>query len=327
MYTGVVENINDPLKLGRVQARYFSVHTGKKSNGIDYGIPTADLPWSVVASPTTSASVNGIGDSPTGILNGTWVIAYFRGDELQNPVIIGTLVGVPSEVADPEYGFNDPDGVYPKEDFIGESDVNRLARNESIGSTIVKVKIDGIEVDIEKADGSTWSEPITPYNAVYPHNKVNESKSGHITEIDDTPNAERLHEYHKAGTFSEIHPDGSKVLKIVGKAYTIILDDNHIYIQGDSSETITGEKSIKAENLNINISTNATITIPTTDWQGNINLEGNVIVTGNITASGEVKASTVVGTTEVTAKEGGVKVGLSSHTHGGGNVPKPDPNS
>lgn len=326
MYTGVVENIHDPLKLGRVQARFFSIHTDVKSNGIDMGIPTEDLPWAEVMSPTTSSGVNGIGDSPTGIVNGTWVVAFFRGDELQHPVIIGTLLGSPTELPDTSKGFNDPDGIYPKSDFINESDVNRLARNESIESTIVPTKTENVKENVDVAGGGSWSEPVTPYAAVYPHNKVNESKSGHISEVDDTEGAERLHSYHRSGTFSEIHPDGSKVLKIVGESYTIYLDGNNIFVEGDSNETSTGKKNIKADILNINISTSANIEIPTTNWTGNITIDGSIQVTGNITSDAEIKGLTIVGTDEVTG--GNVPVNLSTHTHGEpASTPPPTPNS
>ena len=44
----------------------------------------------------------------------------------------------------------------------------------------------------------TWKEPRPDslYGAVYPYNHVHLSESGHLTEVDDTPNNERLHRYH-----------------------------------------------------------------------------------------------------------------------------------
>tara|TARA_R110000851_G_scaffold78053_3_gene172193 strand:+ start:2459 stop:3433 length:975 start_codon:yes stop_codon:yes gene_type:complete len=316
LYTGVVEDLNDPLKLGRVRARYFSIHTEKKTIGNDFGIPTSDLPWSSVMMPVTSASISGIGDTPR-ILNGSWVVAFFRDESMQDPVIIGTVPAIQSEKPSIDKGFSDPSGQYPKDDFINESDLNRLARNEKIEQTIFNTKAQGREEAITKADGSTWDEPEQSYAAIYPFNRVSESESGHIHEIDDTPDNERLHTYHKAGTFSEIHPDGSKVLKIVGKSYTLILDGENIYIDGDSSETITGDKLIKANNLNINIGTSANITIPATNWEGNILFDGNVTVTGNINATGNIKGENVSAITEVTAKVDGAFVKLSTHLQNG----------
>ena len=91
-YIGVVENINDPLMLGRCQVRIFGIHTPSK---ID--LPTSDLSWSPVEMPVTSASMSGIGMSPTFLLPGTWVrLECLDGDDLQQFMIVGTTVGFPN---------------------------------------------------------------------------------------------------------------------------------------------------------------------------------------------------------------------------------------
>ena len=136
------------------------------------------------------------------------------------------------------YGFGDPSGVYPREDQIGQSDTNRLSRNDSsdIETTIVQKKTDGIVQNVPTAGGqgnpTQWSEPVTPYNAQYPFNHVTEYESGHVVEFDDTPGKERIHEYHKSGTFKEIHPDGTTVTKVVKDNYTIIAGDDFVPVQG-----------------------------------------------------------------------------------------------
>ena len=65
-FTGVVEDRNDPSKLGRVKVRCLGLHT---ESLVD--LPTEDLPWAMVVNPITSASMSGIGRSPTGIVEGT----------------------------------------------------------------------------------------------------------------------------------------------------------------------------------------------------------------------------------------------------------------
>ena len=67
-FFGVVEDRQDPLKMGRVRIRAFGVHTEDRSK-----IPTEDLPWATPIMPYTSASISGIGESPTGPVEGTWV--------------------------------------------------------------------------------------------------------------------------------------------------------------------------------------------------------------------------------------------------------------
>ena len=80
-----------------------------------------------------------------------------------------------------------------------------------------------ISTEIEASDGDTWSQLIYPMQlAVYPYNHVFESESGHIIEIDDTKDNERLFtkKAHRTGTSQEISPDGTQVNII--KAITII---------------------------------------------------------------------------------------------------------
>ena len=96
-----------------------------------------------------------------------------------------------------------------------------------------------------------WSEPhpkgitkdATDYlSAKYPYNHVYESESGHLMEIDDSPGGERLHREHMSGTFEEWHPNGDKVVKIVGHNYEIIAKSSNVIITGDVNVTIEGTK-------------------------------------------------------------------------------------
>lgn len=94
-FIGVVEDIADPLTLGRAKVRCFGFHPENKAD-----VPTIDLPWAQVIQPTTSASVSGVGWSPNGLKPGSWVVGFFAdGDTAQFPMVIGTLPGIhrPSE--------------------------------------------------------------------------------------------------------------------------------------------------------------------------------------------------------------------------------------
>ena len=66
-------------------------------------------------------------------------------------------------------------------------------------------------------------------------------------EVDDTPGQERLHTYHKAGTFEEIHPDGAKVTKIVGEDYEISLKGKHMFVKGDLNLTVEGDMTVNVK--------------------------------------------------------------------------------
>ena len=45
---------------------------------------------------------------------------------------------------------------------------------------------------------------------------------------------------HRSGTFEEIHPDGSKVVKVVGDNYEIIAGQSNVLITGAVNLTVEG---------------------------------------------------------------------------------------
>ena len=299
-FVGVVEDRNDPDEQGRVRVRCLGFHTENLTS-----LPTADLPWAHVMHPVIDPSMHGMGNSPSFLVEGSWVIGFFRdAKEKQQPIIIGTIPGNPKLVADHTKGFNDPRhaestqlndgglrqfakqtekdgdtsnptyGPYPlgaSEDIpeeeesdvfsrysnhtYGESDTNRLARGETSethGALISRRALketdvptatkpflskvqDGAEAETrgswDELDPKGLSETASPYtSANYPNNHVYESEAGHIFEVDDTKSGERLLRQHSSKTFEEIHPDGSKVVKVVGDNYEIIAGASNVYI-------------------------------------------------------------------------------------------------
>ena len=90
-----------------------------------------------------------------------------------------------------------------------------------------------------------WNQPAGDYNAQYPYNHVYETESGHIREYDDTPGAERIHEYHRAGTFYEIDHAGNKVDYVKGDRYDISMHDDYVYVKGRVVHTYDDEVLIR----------------------------------------------------------------------------------
>ena len=90
LYTGVVENRQDPLKLGRCQVRVVGLHTHDK-----VVLKTDDLPWAYPLQPMTSAGISGIGHSPLGPVEGSWVVVMFRDIDQQQPIMLGSIGGIP----------------------------------------------------------------------------------------------------------------------------------------------------------------------------------------------------------------------------------------
>jgi len=265
-FTGVVENRNDPAKLGRVQVRCLGYHTEDLND-----IPSEDLPWAHVMHPVTDPSMQGMGNTPSFLTEGSWVIGFFRdANERQQPVIMGSLPGVPQSESDITKGFNDPEGEYPSESIIhsghglNESDVSRLARGDDAEThksvinrrdtqfknipTATKPHVSTVSTTSKKETAGSFDEPIprgtelSGKTGIYPFNHVFESESGHIKEVDDTPDGERLFTQHNSGTYEEIIADGTKTVKVVGDNYELIAGGSNIYVRGNINLTCSGTK-------------------------------------------------------------------------------------
>lgn len=144
-------------------------------------------------------------------------------------------------------GFSDPHRKYPLKRTIHEPETARLARGV-VKDTIVALKESERTRHVPVAmDGVAWDQPAIPFGAKYPYNHVRETESGHIQEFDDTPGYERIHTYHRSGTFTEIDANGTQVNKIVGDGYIIIEREGFIFIGGDANVTVAGNVNIMCQ--------------------------------------------------------------------------------
>lgn len=91
----------------------------------------------------------------------------------------------------------------------------------------------------------SWTEPEsaanTDYQPVYPYNNIQQTESGHSFELDDTPGRERVRLQHRSGTFTEMHPNGDEVHKIIGNGYEIVTKGKNVLIKGVCNITIEGD--------------------------------------------------------------------------------------
>ena len=138
---------------------------------------------------------------------GGWFLPRCRRETTTNYYGNSTTYG-PQTVSDKSKGFNDPNGTYPQKEnslsghALNESDINRLARNDTdCPHAIVKTKDDarttGVPIanttdDTTDSTNEEWTEQTSIFNqAVYPKNHVYETESGHIKEFDDTDRWQR----------------------------------------------------------------------------------------------------------------------------------------
>ena len=166
-------------------------------NEHDDQINPEDLPWAHIMMPPTSATLEGTGDTPR-LKKGASVLGFFRdGNEKQMPMILGTYPTIPDMDDD-------------------RHSLSYLARGKQ---------------NIEKE--LLGPEPESSYGAQYPYNRVITSESGHVIEIDDTPENERIHIYHKSGSYIEINKEGQVINKSIGNSYDINAKSKTVFTKED----------------------------------------------------------------------------------------------
>jgi hypothetical protein len=271
-WVGVVEDRQDPLKLGRCRVRCIGWHADDKMR-----LPTSDLPWAMPSLPTNNPS-------PYAPKEGDMVFGFFiDGENAQEPIILGVLPNIPLKSANAQEGFSDPRTgdqltsapVKPNESQIGyprqldEPTTSRLARNETIDDSIVSLK---------KAKKASRVEPEPYYNATYPYNNVYESESGHALEFDDTKNNERIHLYHRSGSYVEWGPAGDRAERIQKDKFSVIVGNDSVYVQGNVNLYVDGDVNWKVAgdfNLTVGGQFNASLGSKTETVKGQSNIRYN----------------------------------------------------
>jgi len=222
-FVGKVEDRDDPLLLGRLKVRVYNLHSESQSR-----TSTDELPWAMVMNTVNNSNLDKVGVSPTGIRVGTTVVGFFMdGNDGNMPVIMGSLAGIPGNQAT-------------------NHDVPFEAR------------------ELNKVEKTTIGpEPDTSYAAKYPFNKVMRTEGGHVIEVDDTTGHERLHIFHKSGTYVEINQDGRMITKVNDDDFQIVANNREVYIKGnvniqvDGNYTmnVTGDIVMNGRTINMNYGT------------------------------------------------------------------------
>lgn len=299
------EDPQDKRYLGRVKVRVIHDQTGElgKKKGT-YGIVDGDLLWAWPLSSIQSASlsyrkiveleeyqtpfwIDAVGSSPTGIAVGTYVFGfYLDGHEKNIPVIFSTYHKnsiYPEPPTDPATGkFLQ---IAPPTEDNKYYDVSALAKgwNEDLKRVVNHPLGADLPTATKPGEGGqllpkhpyqkglmniVW-QPPSDYNTTYPYNFVHTTKSGHAIELDDTPGFERMHWWHRSGSYEEVssnidgvshnrdqlkepYPDsmrgwsehkkdyepgvepyeGRRVRKTVGNEYFIAMKNSESYVGG-----------------------------------------------------------------------------------------------
>ena len=301
-FIGVVEDRADPEKAGRVRVRCLGYH-----NADTQKIPMEDLPWASVMMPVTAGANSGVGMSPHFLIEGTWVVGFFRDPAKQEPVVMGAIPGVntatttnftvASSSATGGYskdgGFKDPNEKYPTELYLDKPDTNLLAQEST--DTHPSRSVKDAKDSWSTASGSAEQPATTQTSAKYPTNHVFETETGHYVEFDDTEGNERIHLYHKKGTFIEIDSAGNMIIKTVGNVTNIVAGNMDTYVKGNYSVSAGGNIDIYAGgNLTEKVDGNVKITVT---GNGESAITGSLTeeVTMDVTQDYKVNLTTTIG--------------------------------
>jgi hypothetical protein len=143
----------------------------------------------------------------------------------------------------PEDGFVDPELKYPKSDYKYQSSINRSARGEEVRDLLIKNAIPGKDLGIIQHVGSE-----------YPLAQIDESTSGHIIEINDTPGGERILLLHNTGAGIEMKPDGTIIINALNNRVDIVSANYRLSVEGEGDITYFG-------NLNMTVTGDYTLDV------------------------------------------------------------------
>jgi len=348
-WIGVVEDRQDPLKLGRLRVRCVGWHAENKMH-----LPTDALPWAMPVVPLNNTNTY----TPK---EGDMVFGFFAdGENGQNPIVMGSFPSIPLKAGNSQEAFSDgrteaelaaapvkpteSPTLYPRR--LDEPSTSRLARNDADYPSPIN--------ESKAANKAGKVEPNSYYAAIYPYNNVYESESGHAMEFDDTKGAERIHLYHRSGSYVEWGPAGDRSERIQRDKFSVVIGDDSVYVQGNVNLFVDGNVTAQiGGNVTADIGGNVTADIggqvdmtvggTVNSTASSFNLTGDLNVTGQTTVSKNVLVGqgittgtsggggnmTVNGSATFTGDVTAQGTSLHTHTHsgvlpGGGNTGPPN---
>jgi hypothetical protein len=301
-WIGVVEDINDPLMLGRCKVRCFGYHPAKTTSLV----PTEDLPWALSIHPLNTPNLYA---SPK---VGEWVFGFFLDSmSAQEPAILGYLPAIPQNAS--EYFGTSPSLV---RNFARVTSANNSANTVcwEIGNNIIEVVTQssgeanghiliqhktGAKVNIDSDGKISIYTPTNDISVEAADGDINlNAKNINLTATESIAITSTLATSVVAGGLASITAGGAATIT-AGGAFTA---------------TAGLYASIKAllGTLNLQSSSATTITAPS------VSVTGILEVAGPITGAVSVTAPIVTtGTTSLgTHVHGGVQNGLGSTSTG-----------
>ena len=149
-------------------------------------------------------------------------------------------------------GFQDPSGVFPRAAYFYQSSLNLSSRGAQRNDLATN---GGIPTLTQKRNYSLSSEIPEEVaqseldrgqgRSQFPYSQVWETAGGHIIELDDTKQNERILIKHATGAGIEIKPDGTVFISSVNDVHLSTKNDLHAVVEGNANWTYNGDLSVK----------------------------------------------------------------------------------
>lgn len=163
----------------------------------------------------------------------------------------GLGLGAELSVGVTSNGMQDPTGEYPKREYNFGSSINKSA----LGTKVNKLYTGGGEIGV-------------PLNipeqmpSQYPFNQVDETPSGHVIEMDDTPGGERVLIRHRKGSGVELRADGTVVISALNNKVEVTGGDQTVIVEGHGNLVYNGNLNLKVSgDMNVEVGGNYNVDV------------------------------------------------------------------
>lgn len=148
-------------------------------------------------------------------------------------------------------GFDNSSALFPRKAYINTPTTNLAASGLKINKVAAGGGYKNVSLDLK-----------TVGTSVYPHNQVKETVSGHITEIDDTPGAERMLFRHRTGSGVEMRADGTVIISSTNNTVRVTCCDEKVIVDGDGELIYNGNLTLQvAGDFDVVVGGNYNVTV------------------------------------------------------------------
>ena len=143
-YIGIVEDTNDPYKLGRIRVRVPGIH-GTNDSQLYY-LQTKSLPWAKPAILNSAGNDMGQFIVPA---KGTRVLVSFEYNDLSKPLYFG---GIPTLINNPKY-YNDNKNINEGKTYEINTNDRITDLDKDSSQTVIYKSLKGATIIIDDKDG------------------------------------------------------------------------------------------------------------------------------------------------------------------------------